>query len=191
MKPLLALLFAVGLAGLPVQQVAACSCAQATAAQAAEFADAVFAGTAVEDRPLGADSGPVGAIAATKPLPAPFGQTLYTFDVDGVAKGPVGGRIEVLAGGDSASCGMSFAVDERWLVFTTWDGATYSTGLCSGNVLLEAGAEAPLPLTPPTGGDSDAGLAGIPVTALALLGVIAFVAGVSWFAFRRGSATAG
>ena len=190
MKLLLAALFAIGLASLPVQQVAACSCAQSTPAQAAEFADAVFAGTVVDERPVGAHDVPLRAVAATKPMPAPFGQTLYTFDVDGVAKGPVGTRVEVLAGGDGAACGMTFAMNERWLIFTTWDGAVHSTGLCSGNVPLEEGAEAPLPLTAPTGGPADSGFSGIPLTALALLGVIGVVAAVSWLAFRRGSTTA-
>jgi hypothetical protein len=190
MKLLLAALFAIGLASLPVQQVAACSCMQATPQEAAARADAVFAGTVVNQQPVGVESGPVGAMAATLPAPAPFGQMIYTFSVDGVAKGEVGSGVDVLAGGDGASCGMSFAPEERWLIFTTWDGAIHSTGLCSGNVLLEKGVEAPLPLTAPTGDDSGSGLPEIPVTVLALLGVIGAVAGVSWLAFRRGSESA-
>ena len=83
-------------------------------------------------------------------MPALPGQTIYTFEVDGVAKGPIGAKVDVLAGGDGASCGMSFGLNERWLVFTTWDGAMHSTGLCSGNLTLEKGAEAPFPLTAPT-----------------------------------------
>ena len=189
MKLLLAALFALGLTSLPVQQVAACSCMQSTPRQAAEWADAAFAGTVVNEQPVGAETGPIGAMAATKPVPAVFGQILYTFDVDGVAKGSVGSRVEVLSGGDGASCGMNFAMDERWLIFTTWDGSVHSTGLCAGNVLLEKGVEAPLPLTAPTGGDAGSDAWGIPLTVLALLGVIGAVAAVSWLAFRRGSAT--
>jgi len=93
MKLLLAALFAIGLASLPVQQVAACSCAASTPEQAAEWADAVFAGTVVNEQPVGADAGPVGAMAATLPVPALVGQVVYTFDVDGVAKGSVGGQV--------------------------------------------------------------------------------------------------
>jgi len=190
MKLMLAAFVAIGLASLPAGQVAACSCAQSTPEQAAEFADAVFAGTVVNEQPVGADSDPVGAMAATVPAPAPFGQTIYTFDVDGVAKGPISAQVDVLSGGDGASCGMTFGLNERWLVFTTWDGAMHGTGLCSGNVTLEPGAEAPLPLAAPTGGSSEPEASGIPVTALALLGVIGVVVAVSWLAFRRGSTTA-
>ena len=190
MKLLLAALFAIGLASLPTQQVAACSCMQATPQEAAGWADAVFAGTVVNEQPVGAETGPMGAMAATLPAPAPFGGIIYTFAVDGVAKGEVGSRVDVLAGGDGASCGMSFGSSERWLIFTTWDGAIHSTGLCSGNVLLEKGAEAPLPLTAPTGDEVGPGVPEIPITVLALLGVIGAVAVVSWLAFRRGSESA-
>lgn len=185
MRLLLALTFAIGLASLPVAQVAACSCAMSTPEQAAGFADAVFAGTVVNESPVGADTGRDAAIAATVPLPMPFGQSIYTFEVDGVAKGQVGAGIDVLAGGDGASCGMSFGTGERWLVFTTWDGAMHTTGLCSGNVALEAGAEAPLPLTAPDESLAATEEAEIPVTALALLGIIGLVAAVSFVAFRR------
>ena len=186
MKLLLAALFAIGLASLPVEQVAACSCAQSTPRQAAEFADAVFAGTVIHEQPVGAETGPIGAMAATVPAPAQFGQIIYKFEVDGVAKGSVGVRVEVLGGGDGASCGMSFGLNERWLVFTTWDGAMNSTNLCAGNVPLEAGAEAPLPLTAPTGGDVESESAGIPVAALVLIGMIGVMIAVSLVAFRRG-----
>jgi hypothetical protein len=187
MKVLLAAIFALALASLPVEQAAACSCMQSTPKEAAEFADAVFAGTVIDEQPVGVDTGPLGAMAATLPAPAPFGQVIYTFEVDGVAKGPVGTHVEILAGGDGAMCGMSFGLNERWLVFTTWDGAVHSTGLCSGNVPLEAGAEAPLPLTAPAGADDEAESFDVPVAALVLIGIIGIVAAVSWLAFRRGS----
>lgn len=190
MKLLLAVLFAIGLASVPLERVAACSCAQSTPEQAAEFADAAFAGTVVHEQPVGAETGPVGAMAATVPAPMPFGQIIYTFEVDGVAKGPVGLQVEVLAGGDGASCGMSFGLNERWLIFTTWDGAMHSTGLCSGNVPLEAGAGAPLPLTAPAAGEGEPESSGIPVAVLILFGIVAVVVGVSWLAFRRGSTAA-
>ena len=190
MKLLLAALFAIGLASVPLEQAAACSCAQSTPEQAAEFADAVFAGTVINAQVVGVETGPLGAMAATRPAPAELGQTIYTFDVDGVAKGPVGTQVDVLGGGDGASCGMSFGLNERWLVFTTWDGAMHSTGLCSGNVPLEAGGEAPLPLTAPTGGDPEPAPSGVPVAVLILIGIVGAVVGVSWLAFRRGSTAA-
>lgn len=187
MKLFLAAIFALALGSLPVEQVAACSCAQSTPRQAAEFADAVFAGTVVDQQPVGLDAGPLRAMAATLPAPAALGQVIYTFEVDGVAKGPVGTEIEILGGGDGAMCGMSFGLNERWLVFTTWDGAVHSTGLCSGNVPLEVGAEAPLPLTAPAGADDEPESFDIPVAGLIIIGIIGLVATVSWFAFRRGS----
>jgi len=187
MKLLLAVIFALALASLPVEQVAACSCMQSTPRQAAELADAVFAGTVLDEQPVGLDTGPLGAMAATVPMPAAFGQVIYTFEVDGVAKGPLGTQVEILAGGDGAMCGMMFGLNERWLVFTTWDGAAHSTSLCSGNVPLEAGAEAPLPLTAPAGGEDEPESFDVPVAALVLIGIIGVVAAVSWVAFRRGS----
>ena len=113
--------------------------------------------------------------------------TIYTFEVDGVAKGPIGAEVDVLAGGDGASCGMSFGLNERWLVFTTWDGATHTTGLCSGNLALEKGVEAPFPLTAPTRSSPEPEGLGIPNVILGLIGIVGVVAAVSWLAFRRGS----
>ncbi|HEX7197441.1 MAG TPA: hypothetical protein VF364_11490 [Candidatus Limnocylindria bacterium] len=183
MKLLAAAAMALGLLAMPVEQVAACSCAMFGPEEAAQAADAVFAGTVVGDRSLGSDVG--RPFAATVPFPEQFGQRMYTFSVDGVAKGDVPSVVDVLAGGDGASCGMTFGMDERWLIFTTFDGAVHTTGLCSGNTPLEAGADAPLPLTAPTEAGPDPEPAGIPLPALALLGVVAAVLAVSWLAFRR------
>lgn len=188
MKAILATAFAIGLASMPVEQVTACSCAPFTPEEAADAADAVFAGTVVRASPVGMDAGPLGAVAATTGVPSPLGGTIFTFAVDGVAKGPVGTQADVLAGGDGGTCGMSFGLNERWLVFTTWDGAIHRTGLCSGNLLLEAGAEPPLALTPPEGGETEADASVIPMPMVALFGVIALVLAVSWVAFRRGPA---
>ena len=185
MKLLLAVILAMGIASLPVSQVAACSCAMSTPEEAATFADAVFAGTVVGETQVGGEMRGAGAMAATVPMPMPFGQSIYTFAVDGVAKGKVDAAVDVLAGGDGASCGMAFAMGERWLVFSTWDGSMHTTGLCSGNVALEIGGEAPLPLTAPAADLENAEEARIPVTLIALLGIVAVVAAVSWVAFRR------
>jgi len=84
---------------------------------------------------------------------------------------------------------MGFALNERWLMFATWGGDMHSTSLCSGNLMLEEGVEAPLPLTAPTGGDAESQGAGIPVAILVPLGVAGVVAAISWLAFRRDSAT--
>jgi hypothetical protein len=190
MKLLLAACLAMCLMSLPMAQVAACSCVALVPHEAAEMADAVFAGTVVGETPTGGDLGRVGAVAATVPFPPGMGQAIYTFEVDGVAKGSIGTQVEVLSGGDGASCGFTFGIGERWLVFTTWDGMTHSTGLCSGNVALEARGEAPLPLIAPSGSDDDPRAGGLPTTALVVLGLVAVVVAASWLAFRRGSSPA-
>jgi len=182
---LLALVAAFALVALPVEQVAACSCAQTTVKDAAAMADAVFAGTVVDERNVGRGDGPLRAVAATAPMPGLVGQVMYTFKVDGVAKGDVGAQLELLGGGDGASCGMSFAVGERWLVFASWDGAVHTTSLCAGNLLLAPDEAPPLPMTAPDAEviPPDAPME-IPWTALGLLAAIAIVLVASVIAFR-------
>lgn len=184
MKLLLAVAMAIGLACLPVRQAHACSCMQLSMEEAAALADAVFTGTVVDEQPVGLD--PVGALAATAPMPGAMGQVVYTFKVDGVAKGNVADQAQVLGGGDGASCGMSFGMAERWLVFGTWDGAIHSTTLCSGNVPLGLDEAPPLPMSAPIAGELDQPVE-IPWTAVAVLVAVAAVVGVSAFAFRRSS----
>lgn len=185
MKFLIALAMAVGLAILPVRQAFACSCMEMTVDEAAAAAHAVFTGTVIDEQPLGRQTGPMGAIAATAPMPGGMGAVMYTFQVDGVVKGDVGKQASVLGGGDGASCGMSFALGERWMLFTMWDGTVHSTSLCSGNVPLDADEDPPLPVSAPEGGDISQPPTEIPWTAVALLGAVILVAGVSAFAFRR------
>ena len=186
MKLLLAFAMALGLASLPVQQAHACSCAALPIQEAAAMADAVFSGTVVDQRPVGLE--PVGALAATAPMPGGMAGIVYTFQVDGVAKGEVAEHAEVLGGGDGGMCGMSFGLSERWLVFTSWDGAMHTTGLCSGNMPLGPDEDPPLVLSAPVAGETQETVE-IPWTAVAMLLATALVAGVSALAFRRGSAT--
>lgn len=189
MKLLLAAALAIGLASVPLRQVVACSCAQFGVEEAARGADAVFAGTVVGEQPVGAGKGPMGAMAATVPVPGAVGQIAYTFAVDGVAKGDLPLEVVVLAGGDGASCGMSFGMGERWLVFASWDGSVYTTGLCSGNLPLGDGEEPPLPLVAPAGDREAAEAAEVPWSALGVLGVVVLGLLVSWVAFRREPST--
>jgi len=189
MKLLIALVLATGLASLPVRQAAACSCARFGPQEAAASADAVFAGTVVDREVVGFETGPLGATAATAPVPAPFGQVLFTFEVDGVAKGDVGSLAQVLTSGDDGMCGTSFGNGERWLVFTTWDGDVHRSGLCSGNILLGRDGEAPLPLTAPSDDGPPLTSGTVPWGMIALLGVIGLVIVTSWLAFRREPAT--
>lgn len=187
MKLLLALAMAIGLASLPVQQAHACSCMALSMEEAAAIADAVFTGTVVDQQPVGLD--PVGALAATAPMPGGMGQIVYTFKVDGVAKGEVAEQAKVLSGGDGGSCGMSFGVGERWLVFTMWDGAMHTSGSCSGNMPLGTDEDPPLPMSAPTIGGDVTQPVEIPWTAVAVLLASAVVVAVSAFAFRKSSPT--
>ena len=141
------------------------------------MSDAAFAGTVVA-----AQEGAVpnkGAIA----------QAIFTFEVDGVAEGPIGPEASVLAGGDSAGCGMSFGIGERWFIFATSDGAMLTTGLCSGNVLLDADDAPPLPVEPPDPDyqPPDAGI-GVPVPLLVAIGGVILIGAASLIAFRRAEA---
>ncbi|MEO5986294.1 MAG: hypothetical protein ABIW50_05765 [Candidatus Limnocylindria bacterium] len=179
MRVLLSAALVLGLSIAPLERVAACSCIQSTPAEAAGFADAAFAGTVLAQNNIGAEPAGIG-------LPPAFGPTtVYTFAVDGVAKGAVGTRIDVLAGGDGAGCGMSFDAEHRWLVFTSIADGVHTSGLCSGNVILEPGVASPLELAAPAvadGRDDN----GLPVPAAVILGTLALVIVASWLAFRRG-----
>ena len=176
-NPFLRLLAAIAIvlavSAVPIAQVAACSCMPMVPGEAAAMADAAFTGTVVAEQPMAGDD----------PLaPAPMGQILYTFAVDGIAKGELGAQATVLAGGDSAGCGMSFAMNERWLIFASAQDGQLATGLCSANVPLAADEEPPISVSPPTPGAADDGGGGVPlgivvpgVAVTALLGVAAFL----------------
>lgn len=179
MRILLSVALVLGISVVPLERAAACSCMQSTPVEAAGFADAAFAGTVVAQRDVGAEPGLIG-------LPPPMGATtVYTFAVDGVAKGPIALRVDVLAGGDGAGCGMSFDAEHRWLVFTTIADGVHTSGLCSGNVILEPGVAAPLELAAPVDADENAD-AGLPVPAAVILAAVALMVVASWLAFRRG-----
>ncbi len=180
MRLVLAALLAIGVAMVPAQRAMACSCAMATLIEAAGWADAVFAGRVVAEVAL--DVRDPGGVIAPEMM---TGQTIYTFAVDGVAKGPVADRIDVRAGGDGASCGMTFGRDQRWLVFTMLENGIHQTGLCSGNLVLEPGVAVPLELTTPESTGDPAGDQ-VPVPLVLVLGTIAAITGASWLAFRRG-----
>jgi Tissue inhibitor of metalloproteinase len=175
-SPFLRLLAAVALvvavSAIPIAHVAACSCMPMVPGEAAAMADAAFTGTVVAEQPVARDD---------PAAPAPMGQIVYTFEVDGIAKGDLGSRANILAGGDSAGCGMSFAMNERWLIFASAQDGQLATGLCSANVPLAADEEPPISVSPPTPGADEAG-AGVPLgvvvpgaAVVAFLGLAAFL----------------
>jgi len=175
LRVIAALAIVIGVSAVPIAQVAACSCTPMVPAEAAAMADAAFTGTVVREEPAAGD------LAG----PEPMGQIAYTFAVDGIAKGDVAAETTVLAGGDSAGCGMSFAANERWLIFASADGARLSTGLCSGNVPLAADEEPPVSVAAPTSpGATDSG-GGVPVGVILPVAALVALAGASAFLFLR------
>jgi hypothetical protein len=144
-----------------------------TPQEAAIASDAAFTGTVIAmSQPPAA---PVGALPGTA-------DTVYTFAVDGVAKGELGSQVSVLAGGDGASCGMAFAANVRYVVFAYTQEGTLTTDLCAGSTELPVGEAGPLPMRAPVISDSAAELPIAPIAlGLAVLGVVA----VSVVAFRR------
>jgi hypothetical protein len=174
-RGLTALALVLGVSAVPIAQVAACSCMAMAPGEAATMAEVVFAGTALSEQPGRADP-------ATGMSPV-----LYTFAVDGVAKGDVGSQISVVAGGDSAMCGTTFGLDERWLVFASTQDGELSTGLCAGNLPLQPDEEPPLSVRAPSAAETeDAAAAGVPMGVLLPIAAVVALAGVSALLFWRG-----
>jgi hypothetical protein len=181
-RGLMTVLLAGALSAVPVSTALACSCMQATIPQSMEFADIAFIGTtkAVEAPPPG------DVVNTADPIH-------YAFAVDSIYKGDViDAEIVASSAMDGASCGTSFGIDERWLVFANVTDGEIWTGLCSGNVLLadeetETATVAELgePVAEPEPAAAEAAAEGFEVP-LALIVAIAagvVVLGVSAWAF--------
>jgi len=179
---------AVGFSGLlsavPLSTVLACSCMAVTIPEAFGFADVVFTGTPT---------------AVEAPAPGEIGSTLdpvhYAFAVDKVFKGEYAEpELVATTAMDGASCGTSFAIGERWLVFANVTDGELSTGLCSGNVLFgDADTEAAVlaelgpPIAEPrpaTEQPADTEIE-LPLELIIGLAVAGLVIGVSAWAFLR------
>ena len=172
----------VGVSAVPVARVAACDCALRGPDEAAAASDAAFTGVAIA---ASEGAAPAPAPALREPMPMPMSQVLYTFAVDGVAKGDVGAEAQVLAGGDQGACGMTFAMNERWLIFATSEGGMLTTHLCSGNMALEPDEEPPIPVTAPSASGGAPSGAGVPLGVLLPVAAVLGLAGVSAFLFWR------
>ncbi|HLE58325.1 MAG TPA: hypothetical protein VJA85_01630 [Candidatus Limnocylindria bacterium] len=155
----------------PVATVLACTCMQLGAGEALANAQVAFTGVVarVEDP----NSGPI--ISSADPI-------IYTFAVEEALKGEPGSAPQVVSARESASCGMTFAVGQRWTVYAdVGGGGRLETGLCSGNELLAE--DVPVPdLAEPE--------AGVPIQLLLLVGVGLLVVAASAFAFTRRSRAA-
>ena len=181
LRLLAALAIVFGISAVPIAQVAACSCMALGPEEAAQMADVVFAGSVVGEE--------VGAADPAAPMAAPV---RYTFAVDGVAKGEVGAEVAVVAGGDSAMCGMTFAMNERWFIFGTVQDGSLTTGLCSGNLPLQPDEDPPMPLYLPEAPADDGAAAGVglPIGVLLPIAAVAAIAGVAGLVFWRADRSA-
>lgn len=153
----------------PIAQVYACSCMILGPGDALANADVAFVGVVARiDDPTAA------------PVVSSGDPVFYTFAVEEPLKGEPGAQLVVSSSRDSASCGVTFNVAERWRVYANADGeGGVVTGSCSGNELIATGVEipeiaAPEPAPPPFA---------VFVAGGAILAVIA----VSAFAFMRPS----
>ena len=149
----------------PAAQVYACSCAQLGLGEALANADVAFTGVVTGLRDPNAGN----------PLVGSGDPIVYVFAVESVAKGPAANQITITSARDGASCGMTFALADKWRIYAYADGAGgLATGICSGNALITANA--PLPVPPP---------AGLPIELLAVGGVVIGLVGFSAWAFTR------
>jgi len=143
---------AIGFLAIPTQ-VFACDCVYPPPPDLEALADVAFVGviTAI-DQALPAPMDNPYAGPGTKPpggIPAPvMGFQTIHFRIESVQKGSLNQSVEqpVETGQDSASCGMTFNVGERWQIYAVGSEGSLWTGSCSGNVLLGSGGFPPLPL---------------------------------------------
>ncbi|MGS0683937.1 hypothetical protein ACVBEQ_02070 [Nakamurella sp. GG22] len=138
LKRTIAVLLGVAIAGIMTVvgsgTAYACSCMQQSLTDQVSSADIVFTGTAKSS------DGSQNPTSSADPV-------RWTFAVDGVQKGNVTRTFDVVSALDSASCGIPFAIDQRYLVVGYLDGATMTANLCGGTVAVDelpAGALASL-----------------------------------------------
>ncbi|MFD8561332.1 hypothetical protein ACFV1N_28955 [Streptosporangium canum] len=114
----------------------ACSCVPFEPKAQMEQSAAVFTGTVTAVRQV--EGGPLG----------PRPPIVYTFHADQVYKGRADAAFQVATNSDGASCGYSFDIGTRYLVFAstgqtgmfdTDPGVLLHTMLCSGNRMVRPG----------------------------------------------------
>lgn len=72
----------------------------------------------------------------------PFGNNVYRFSVEKIWKGQADARMEIETPFDSATCGVSFKLDTRYIIFARkQENGEYWTGLCSNNEKLTEAVE--------------------------------------------------
>lgn len=177
-----AAILALGVASIPLTTVSACSCAMQ------ELPDAIAS----------AEVAVVGTVESVEPVAdMDFGDGLLTTWTVTGSRDPIGtASLAIHSVKDSgANCGISFGVDERWLVLAYQGERGLETNGCMMNRRLDGGdvetealiAEAMTPVTVTTEPE-EPGLA-IPVAIIGLAAAGLLVAFVSLLAFRRSSAS--
>ena len=122
-RTLLSLSFALAVAAVPISQVAACSCAVGETADVIRGAQLAFIGTVADQRDTDVQNVIGGEMRE------------YAFVV-ARANVPTDAITRVVAGTGDASCGITFANDEEWLILARRTPAGLETNLCSGNLLM-------------------------------------------------------
>jgi hypothetical protein len=135
------MLVAGGLVFVVPGRALACSCAPTPSFEkAVKDADAVFAGVVVSSEQT---SGQPGFFGST-----PYGNFVYTFEVDEVVSGDVGPTVEVSSHSSGATCGVRFRERVRYLVFAYESRRGLETFLCSPteriNETADLGGRAPV-----------------------------------------------
>lgn len=122
-RTLLALAFGVLVTSIPMARVAACSCGMGETAETIRRAQLAFVGTVTDQRDLGRHN--------------EFGDAMreYAFAV-GRSTLPTGEIARIVAGSSGASCGITFAAGEEWLIVAQRTAEGMETNLCSGNVRM-------------------------------------------------------
>lgn len=175
------LALALALVLVPAARVAACSCAMGETTDAIRAADLAFVGTVVDQRSTGGrpDLGDE--------------EIEYAFAVDR-ASIPTPTITTVRAGNGGASCGITFARGESWLIIAQFGDGGPQTSLCAGNrtwadlgeeerqAVTDLLAAAPTDAAPESDEGADLGGLAVPVFGIAAL---LLLAGVGWLAFRR------
>jgi hypothetical protein len=178
-RALAAVSFSVAMTAVPLATVSACSCAMSELPEAIRTADMAVVATSVAVESRG--SGEIGERIAT------------TWDVERSRDPLDARRVSIESWADSgANCGISFAVDERWLVLAyAGDGGVLETNGCMMNRRLDGSdpegealivkALTEVPTSEPV---REAGI-DVPVPVFVIGGAVVLLAAVSAVAFRR------
>lgn len=112
----------------PAAVALACVCVGQTDDEYRRHADVVLAGTITAR--VEPPSGPI--ISTADPI-------TWTFAVERVAKGTPATTLTVVSSRSGASCGFTFEVGRRYVVYAGRDGSSLTTSICSGTRELRAG----------------------------------------------------